>query len=160
MQDGLSNTKGVLSNLTTSIKREADTENSFKIIINNLFSTKVLGYNTNKYQYNLLLEFDLIKTGRRLEVINFDGTKVWNVLDNIDKIINIYFFQDNKKNYLKKALENYQNSFAILRKNSDLYTAEELYNYKISMNYFATIMVKYYCRKNYYLFSIYYKPCI
>jgi len=157
LQDGLSNAKAGLISATNNIRSEQKKEKIFKTLIENVLNTQIIGNNINKYQYELPLEDDPNGTGRRIGIINFKNSKVRKILENINKIIDICYPNNELKIKLNNAINSYSRAYKILRKKEEDYTNDELLQFRVDMHDFSHIMIEIFGQKmftNYFYFIV------
>ena len=89
LQDWLSDSKGALSLRAPSANGETSREHFWKSSVKNLFNNEIIGDSTNKHQWDMPLEDDPKKIGRRLGIVNFENAKVRKIIDNINETIDV-----------------------------------------------------------------------
>lgn len=103
-QEGLSNSKKGILEVTDKIKSESSREKNFKDKVDHLLNNVILGNSINKYQFDLSLEGNPSGTGRRTGVLNFEDTKLKKkIMDNLDNILNFSFASNNARYELSEA---------------------------------------------------------
>ena len=157
LQDGLSNAKGSLLPSTQNIRSEYQREQIYNKHIEGLFNTTILGNMINKYQHDLPLEDDPKGSSRIIGVINFENNKVRNIIQILEKIIDLSHVDVSVRNKLKNGMSDYRKAWCILRKKEENYAETELIDYKCYMNNFCASFVEVFGRK---LFTNYFHMII